>query len=81
MEYDVYRSNFTKIPDFSLSDDYIAARRKDRQGTELTDPIWLAASNQLYKHFYNQGGVVAAGMDDPSTLTAREMGEWGASLC
>ena len=42
MEYDVYRSNFTKIPDFSLSDDYIAARRKDRQGTELTDPIWLA---------------------------------------
>ena len=80
MEYDVYRSNFTKIPDFSLSDDYIAARRKDRQGTELTDPIWLAASNQLYRHFYNQGGVVAAGMDDPSTLTPREMGEWGAEF-
>tara|TARA_B100001989_G_scaffold118139_2_gene83228 strand:- start:5491 stop:9291 length:3801 start_codon:yes stop_codon:yes gene_type:complete len=80
MEYDVYRSNFTKIPDFSLSDDYIAARRKDKQGTELTDPIWLAASNQLYRHFYNQGGVVAAGMDDPSTLTPREMGEWGAEF-
>ena len=80
MEYDVYRSNFTKIPDFSLSDDYIAARRKDKQGTELEDPIWLAASNQLYRHFYNQGGVVAAGMDDPSTLTPREMGEWGAEF-